>query len=157
MYNFRKLPPELESKRDELADASDRTIRTRCTPDPSNPFNTPPGPTFVEFSKARLLDMISDDHWASYEKYCAPCNTNYTVVARFDTLHRDNQYILARARLQAEEWGGTSNPTDRGRTGEEVWRGYFRELSEDLLNRYKQVYQVDCQLFGYDCDVTQFY
>jgi hypothetical protein len=154
---YRKLPDHLESEREELAAASDRVVKSRDTPDLDNPFNNPLGPTFLEFSKARLLDGINDDHWASYEKYCAPCAVNYSAIVRFETLHRDNLYVVKRAGLEIREWSDNKNPTSAGRTGDNTWRHYFSQLDRELLQLYRDVYRVDCEMFSYDCDVTQFF
>ena len=153
---YRQIPEHLEQERARLAAASDQVVRSRGTPQPDNPFDNPLGPTFTEFSKARLLDKISDDHWAPYEKYCAPCALNYTIV-RFETLLRDNLYVINRAALDATAWSDFRNPTSEGRTEHETWSAYFRQLDRELLDRYRDMYRVDCEIFNYDCDVTQFY
>ena len=154
---YRQIPAHLEPIRAELAEASDNVVRTHGTPDPNNPFDNPLGPTFVEFSKARLWDRIHDIHWATYEKYCAPCSVNYTTIIKFETLHRDNMYILKKAGLDERSWSDNRNPTSAGRTGEEIWRQYFRQLDRELLHLYATLYREDCEIFQYDCDVRQFY
>ena len=153
---YRQIPPHLEANRELLAAASDKVIRSHGAPNPDNPFNNPLGPTFVEFSSARLLDRINDDHWASYETYCAPCAMNYNMIVKFETLHRDNMYIMERTGLEEGEWSGDRNPTLQGRTGEEIWRGYFSLLDRGLLELYQEMYSVDCELFSYDCHVSSF-
>ena len=146
-------------KRDEMIAAADQLVKSRH-PNTNhlfnNPYEEPLGPTFEEFSKAVLYDNKRDMHWAVYEKWCAPCSSNYTAIVKFETLNIDNLYVLRQHGLNLTGFQAHTNPTNNGGTREAMWKSYFRSLDRDLLARYKKRYQIDCLLFGYDCDISQF-
>ena len=96
-------------------------------------------------------------HWAVFEQWCAPCHVTYSAVVKFETLNIDNLFVLRKSGLNVTGFEGHSNPTSAGGTREATWKTYFRMLDRELLGRYKERYGVDCELFGYDCDVSQFY
>lgn len=156
--NYRELPDNLEKDREVLARISDDIVNSRdfSNLDVNNPFNNPMGPTFTEFSKSVLLDNISDMHWASYQSYCAPCFMNYSAIVRFETLAQDNMYILQKTGLNVAEWPDHTNPTLDGATEEKTWKSYFRELDWELLELYQIKYKLDCEIFQYDCSITEF-
>ena len=156
---YRQLPYAMsEGEREALIARADDLVRSHArTQDLSNPYENPLGPTFLEFSQAVLLDQKKDMHWAVYEEWCAPCYRNYSAIVRFESLNLDNLYVLRTSGLNRTGFAAHANPTSAGGTGEAVWKMYFRTLSRNLLELYRQRYSVDCELFGYDCDVSQFY
>ena len=157
---YRAIPSNISSQHREVMIAeADALVKSGhlITEDSHNPFTNPLGPTFLEFSKAVLYDNKRDMHWAVYEKWCAPCYTHYSSIVKFETLNIDNLYVLRQHGLNITGFEAHSNPTSNGGTREAMWRSYFRSLDRDLLERYKDRYQADCLLFGYDCDVSQFF
>ncbi|CAG2058736.1 unnamed protein product, partial [Timema podura] len=57
-------------------------------------------PTFQEFVRY-LIDMdivlYSDDHWIPYYLYCTPCLLKYDIIAKVESLLRDQVYVIRSA------------------------------------------------------------
>ena len=147
----------MKERKEALVAAANDVVRHHGPTNQDNPYENPLGATFTEFSKAVLLDKIWNEHWVAYEKFCAPCAMKYDVIAKFETLDRDNMFVVKTAGLNETQWAGHSNPTSSGGTGEETWKSYFKQLDRGLLELYREMYKVDCQLFGYDCSVGEFH
>ena len=158
---YRTLPSNITSEqRDILIAKADDVVRSRFSDNKTsleNPYENPLGPTFLEFSKAVLYDNKQDMHWARYEKWCAPCHSNYSSIVKFETLNIDNLYVLKQHGLNTTGFESHTNPTNSGGTRDLMWKSYFRSLDRALLTGYRERYRVDCLLFGYDCDVSQFF
>lgn len=132
-----------------------------------NPTST--GPTFSEFvnyitdtahsSKAPKYD----EHWAPYHSFCTPCHINFTVIAKLETLTRDQEYIIRRAGL--ENLLMLSRHKDRpkmilnkardGKNTNDLIKKYYGQLSEEQLRKLYDIYGVDFEMFGYN--FTKYY
>ncbi|XP_049794372.1 carbohydrate sulfotransferase 8-like isoform X1 [Schistocerca nitens] len=108
-------------------------------------------PTFEEFVRYLLdtdLSQWADDHWIPYYLYCTPCLLKYDVVAKVETLVRDQEFALRRAGL----WG-LVKPQWRHRAavggGAEAERRYFSQLTKAQVERLYEKYWLDFELFDY--------
>ncbi|XP_071455462.1 carbohydrate sulfotransferase 11-like [Hetaerina americana] len=108
-----------------------------------------------------------DEHWAPYFRFCTPCAVNFTVVAKMETLARDEAYIIGKAGIASalgltdqkgeweQEWKKRGRPREAvnaaigGRT-DEVLPKYFKTLTRQQLNDLYDIYHIDFQMFGYD-------
>ena len=95
-------------------------------------------------------------HWASYQRWCGACSLHPDVIVKFETLNRDNLFVLKKLGLPLDGFEAHSNPTKTGGTQQSTWRTYFSMLDKSLVEGYKDMYFIDCELFGYDCDVSGF-
>ena len=158
MEHHRFISPEISFQRKvNLLGEAERYVKTyhelKHDPDPENPYENPPWPTFTELSKLILKDKAWDEHWVSYEELCLPCDIKYTAVGRTETLNRDIAYILRKSGLGITGWPEDLN-TSEGRKTSEIWKDYFKQLPKELLKMYEDYYEKDCFIFGFDCDTS---
>nr|XP_012140692.1 PREDICTED: carbohydrate sulfotransferase 11-like [Megachile rotundata] len=125
----------------------DQVIRRKDVPEPAGTE-----PTFKEFVRYLIdtdLASYGDDHWMPYYFFCTPCLVNYDIIAKVETLWRDQIYTIHKLRLQEvikPRWrhsGGHSN----------VSRIYFRQLNRDMVKRLYEKFKLDFELFDYSPDV----
>ncbi|XP_063241606.1 carbohydrate sulfotransferase 13-like [Bacillus rossius redtenbacheri] len=108
-------------------------------------------PTFLEFVRYLTdTDVVlhSDDHWIPYYLYCTPCLVDYDIVAKVETLLRDQVYFIHSAHLQAHiqpRWEHRSG-------GGDVARRYFSQLTRSLVEKLHDKYRLDFELFGYSAN-----
>ncbi|XP_068249877.1 carbohydrate sulfotransferase 13-like [Palaemon carinicauda] len=122
--------------------------------DPSLPAPKGVEPTFEEFVKYLIgTDLVyyADDHWMPYYLYCTPCLLDYDVIAKFETLERDQNYVILKKHL-----GNKIKPTwkhlTKGVKTSDTVRKYFATITKkDLMELYKK-YQLDFELFDYSVD-----
>ena len=115
-------------------------------------------PSFKEFTRY-VLDEVKegndlDMHWTPVYSFCNPCQLNLTHIIKFETLDRDTRSILEIAGLTnllqpngklmkkntAKGYENTSSVVDK----------YLNELTPELINGLRDLYDIDFDLFGYD-------
>ncbi|KAG8225637.1 hypothetical protein J437_LFUL013671 [Ladona fulva] len=162
---YRKMAREMISK-----------FRFKTTPAPGThrSLNNEKSPTFSEFvswviESARTAKKNKDggytgipgfdEHWAPYFRFCTPCAVNFTVIAKMETLSRDEDYIIDKAGI-ASALGrkpgdaGTRpreavNAAIGGRTADVLPR-YFQTLTREQLDALYEIYRLDFEMFGYE-------
>ncbi|XP_076646831.1 carbohydrate sulfotransferase 11 [Halictus rubicundus] len=126
---------------------NDQVIRQDGVPPPAGIE-----PTFREFVQYLIhtdLASYGDDHWMPYYLFCAPCLVDYDIIAKVETLWRDQIYAIHKLGLQQlikPRWrhsGGQSNPS----------KIYFRQLSKEMVEKLYEKFKLDFDLFDYSPDV----
>lgn len=132
-----------------------------------NPTST--GPTFSEFVNY-ITDTAEsskvtkfDEHWAPYYSFCTPCHVNFSVIAKLETLTRDQEYIIRRAGLENILMPSRYNDRPRiilnkardGKKTYDLTKRYYSQLSEEQLKKLYNIYGLDFEMFGYN--ITKYY
>ncbi|XP_063242601.1 carbohydrate sulfotransferase 11 [Bacillus rossius redtenbacheri] len=112
----------------------------------------PRWPTFSEFVKY-LVDVHKngepfDMHWAPVMQFCTPCQVDFHVIIKFETLQEDQNYLIHLAGLQntiKPEW---KNPA-KGRSTNKLISSYYSQLSRMQILQLYDIYRYDFELFGY--------
>lgn len=115
----------------------------------------PRWPTFPEFIRY-LTDTFNsgqryDMHWAPIAEFCTPCQIDFKVIAKFETLQNDQNYIIYSAGLQnviKPEWKNSA----KGRTTSELTSGYYSQLTKRQIRKLHEIYKYDFELFEYSID-----
>ncbi|XP_039293473.1 carbohydrate sulfotransferase 10 isoform X2 [Nilaparvata lugens] len=112
------------------------------------------GPTFAEFA-SYVADSRKrpDEHWAPFYKFCTPCAVNFTVIAKLETLNRDQNYIIHRQKLERILTPNRLQVQNRSQGGlhtKDLIKKYYSKLSRALLDRLVDIYRIDFQLFDYN-------
>ncbi|GLH06416.1 Carbohydrate sulfotransferase [Gryllus bimaculatus] len=94
-------------------------------------------------------EEYADDHWIPYHLYCTPCLLQYDILAKVETLQRDQVYALRSAGVLGE-----TQPRWMHRVGGDlrVAKAYFSQLDAALLKQLHAKYALDFELFGYSPD-----
>lgn len=98
------------------------------------------------------MDVVySDDHWIPFYLFCTPCLLNYDIIAKVETMLRDQVYVIWAAGLQ-----GLIRPRWRHRTyhdeGKNTSMRYFSQLTKEDMKRLYEKYKLDFELFDYKVD-----
>lgn len=110
-------------------------------------------PTFSEFVNY-LLDEIKhphfeiDMHWVPVTHFCTPCFFHYDVIAKFETLEEDQNYLIAIGRLDSvikPQWKNAG----KGAHTNDVLVKLFAELDGAQIRGLYDYYRFDFELFGY--------
>ncbi|XP_045616502.2 uncharacterized protein [Procambarus clarkii] len=122
--------------------------------DPNLPAPSGIEPTFAEFVKYIIdTDLIhyADDHWMPYYLYCTPCLIDYDVIAKFETLNRDQNYIIEKNHLEKKIKPSWKHLTKGKKTSETVQK-YFATITKTELTKLYEKYKPDFELFDYSVD-----
>uniref|UniRef100_A0A1B6EP42 Carbohydrate sulfotransferase n=1 Tax=Cuerna arida TaxID=1464854 RepID=A0A1B6EP42_9HEMI len=129
-------------------DKEGRPVRDRST-------HSPRWPTFSEFvnylihehNRGHSLDM----HWTPIAEFCSPCQVEFDLILKFDTLDEDQRYLIEMAgisHLVKAEW---RNPS-KGPNTPDVITKYYSQLTLTQLLQLYNIYRFDFELFGYTLD-----
>ncbi|KAK2580455.1 hypothetical protein KPH14_006197 [Odynerus spinipes] len=125
---------------------ADQVIRKEGIPPPAGIE-----PTFREFVEYLIntdLGSYGDDHWMPYYLYCTPCLVRYDIIAKVETLSRDQIYALHRLGLDKKikpiwrHGSGFSNASSI----------YFKQLSRDMVEKLYEKFRLDFELFDYSAE-----
>lgn len=120
------------------------------------PWNTQKYPTFSEFVNY-LLDEVRhphteiDMHWIPVTYFCTPCFFHYDVIAKFETLEEDQNYLIAVAQLGHMIKPQWRNAGKGAHTNDLVVK-LFTELDDEQVRGLYEYYKYDFELFGYSTD-----
>ncbi|XP_023727939.1 carbohydrate sulfotransferase 11 isoform X2 [Cryptotermes secundus] len=120
----------------------------------STPKN-PRWPTFSEFVQYLVNIQQKGDpfdmHWTPITHFCTPCQVDFDIILKFETLQEDQNYLIHQAGLQdviRPEW---KNPA-KGRTTTELVTSYYSQLTTAQIFQLYHIYRYDFELFGYTLD-----
>ncbi|KDR09457.1 Carbohydrate sulfotransferase 11 [Zootermopsis nevadensis] len=115
----------------------------------------PRWPTFSEFVQYLVNVQQKGDpfdmHWAPITHFCTPCQVDFDIIMKFETLQEDQNYLIHQAGLQdiiRPEW---KNPA-KGCTTTELVTSYYSQLTRAQILQLYHIYRYDFELFGYTLD-----
>ncbi|XP_078040200.1 carbohydrate sulfotransferase 11 [Augochlora pura] len=121
----------------------------------TNGRHGPRYPLFEEFIRWLLCQWRAgnelDMHWTPVVNFCTPCQVRFDVIAKFETLHEDQDYLIRQAHVGhiiKPEW---KNPT-RGVQTKDVIKNYFAQLSKLQIKDLYEMFRYDFVLFDYSPD-----
>lgn len=101
-----------------------------------------------EHKEGKPFDM----HWAPIAEFCTPCHLHMEIIAKFETLEEDQNYLIYRAKLQENIHPEWKNPA-KGRTATtNLISSYYSQLTKMEILKLYEIYRYDFELFGYSLD-----
>ncbi|XP_046393320.1 carbohydrate sulfotransferase 11-like isoform X2 [Ischnura elegans] len=169
---YRKMAREMISK---------FRFKTSPAPGTHRSLNNEKSPTFSEFASWVIESANNakgvkdggysgipgfDEHWAPYYRFCTPCAVNFSVVAKMETLARDEAYIIEKSGIggalgrKAGALDMSNRPREAvnaaiGARTEDVLPRYFQTLNKEQIDSLYDIYKIDFLMFGYD--VSKYY
>ncbi|XP_037080021.1 carbohydrate sulfotransferase 11-like isoform X2 [Pollicipes pollicipes] len=119
-----------------------------------HPGQSPPPLTFDEFLRSVAAKDVLDEHWKPYYALCTPCNIEYDLVGKFETLAEDQRYISEVVGLEEHAHlllSDSANVHAAGPTGTYLQK-YFSQVTRDELMRVYSVFKLDFVMFNYTVD-----
>ncbi|XP_068108024.1 carbohydrate sulfotransferase 8-like isoform X3 [Hyperolius riggenbachi] len=100
---------------------------------------------FITSQKPALLDV----HWRPMYNLCDPCNINYDILGKFESLKQDSDYVLKVVGAPSGLKFPGIKKYNESRTDAKITAGYFSQLSLNLIQQLLELYKLDFTLFGY--------
>ncbi|XP_015109685.1 carbohydrate sulfotransferase 11 isoform X3 [Diachasma alloeum] len=155
----------LSAYRDKLEQSLPNTLHSKLgvriinqyrPKDPKNRMRHGPRyPLFEEFVRWLLCEWRAgnelDMHWTPVLQFCTPCQVRFDVIAKFETLQEDQNYLIKHVHLEhmiRPEW---KNPA-RGAQTRDVMKTYFMQLSKSQIADLYDMFKYDFELFDYSPD-----
>jgi len=108
-------------------------------------------PTFEEFLRFIVKEKYFDEHWTPYYRVCDPCAIHYDYILKFETLKRDQMFLIQDTNLSEYLYGSNylRNINPYGATTIEILREYIKNIPRPLLKEIYKIYENDYKLFNY--------
>ncbi|KAJ6651105.1 hypothetical protein lerEdw1_000804 [Lerista edwardsae] len=104
---------------------------------------------FVLTCKHEYLDI----HWKPEFELCDPCNIRYDILGKYETLEQDAEQFLRWIGAPRDlHYPSIKEHGSEKRTNSNITWTHLRELSQDQLQKLKEMYQIDFALFNYSVD-----
>ena len=87
-----------------------------------------------------------DVHWRPMIDLCLPCSMEYDIVGKFETLHRDVEFVLQK--LKESEIGELFRPNSSASTST-LLKQTMGQLNQKQLSALFHIYEDDFRIFGY--------
>ncbi|XP_077978807.1 carbohydrate sulfotransferase 9-like [Glandiceps talaboti] len=98
------------------------------------------------FANTKRIDM----HWEQYHKLCRPCEIEYDIIGKYETIERDSNYVLEQVNAAQKIHFPSMRLNDHNtHTSVNSLENYLAKLSDTQLKNLKQTYELDFDLFGY--------
>ncbi|XP_073466616.1 carbohydrate sulfotransferase 9-like isoform X1 [Aquarana catesbeiana] len=103
---------------------------------------------FVNFIVEQKPEGL-DKHWRPMHYLCDPCNIDYNVLGKFETLKQDSDHVLQIVGAPSNLRYPEIKKYIESRTDAKLSAEYFSQLPLNLLQQLLELYKLDFILFGY--------
>ena len=93
---------------------------------------------------------IINDHWSSIHDLCHPCLMKYNYIAKVETYDRDSKYIQNKIAKDNLTFPNENRDLVSKEKKKELLHRYYSDVSKDILDKIREIYRLDFELFGYD-------
>lgn len=100
---------------------------------------------FIVEEKPEDLDI----HWRPMHYLCDPCNIDYNVLGKFETLKQDSDHVLQIVGAPSNLRYPEIKKYNESRTDPKISATFFQRLPIKLLQQLLELYKLDFILFGY--------
>ena len=140
MKEYGRQTHQVNNGKPETNEASSQEEHTRVT-----------FPEFVKFLSDHTERMYFDEHWAPFSDICAPCQMNYTIIGKLETIETDARFIFDKIGVaELADLGEKKASHATHSDGSDEIRQFYSTLSEEDIDGLKRKYFDDCHLFDYD-------
>jgi hypothetical protein len=141
LIRFRKLAKNIKKFK--------KQHKTSDRPEPTSQFPN----SFVSF-ETFLRYIVSethqdDPHWGSFYRLCAPCDIDYNIITKVETLDQDSDDIFKILKIPKFVGPFPKSNFHSNSVTEEFLKEIFRKLPKELVMRLYSHYEEDFVLFGY--------
>ncbi|KAM4662506.1 carbohydrate sulfotransferase 9-like [Discoglossus pictus] len=108
--------------------------------------------TFEEFARYIIKEnpKYRDTHWRPMFQLCDPCNIQYDIVGKFETMNQDAASILQTIGApKGMEYPSVKHFPIEARTNENMIIDHYRKLPINVLRRLLHIYRFDFSMFDY--------
>ncbi|KAG8036506.1 hypothetical protein G9C98_003828 [Cotesia typhae] len=104
---------------------------------------------FVDFITDKNINGTSNEHWKPIYQLCLPCDVNYNLISKYETLAEDAMEILERigAGSLTFPMRASSNEPTAGKL-----EHYYSMLTYKQMKKLAKMYKMDLKLFEYSLE-----
>ncbi|NWT84329.1 CHST8 sulfotransferase, partial [Lanius ludovicianus] len=104
---------------------------------------------FVSFIIAKPPHTL-DIHWKPMPLLCDPCNIQYDILGKYETLGLDSERVLeVIGAPESLQYPSLKRYGSEKRTYRDITLEYLRQLTSEQIEKIKKLYEMDFFLFNY--------
>ncbi|XP_002741234.1 carbohydrate sulfotransferase 9-like [Saccoglossus kowalevskii] len=92
----------------------------------------------------------ADVHWQTYEKLCKPCDVQYDIIGKYETLSRDANYVLQYIGADDVVTFPGWEPHGTNSSLSLLTNEYFSKVRKSEIEKLYAIYENDFKMFGYE-------
>jgi hypothetical protein len=100
---------------------------------------------FVQFLIDPRTSRPYDPHWRQVDELCQPCSIRFDFIGHFETFVEDRMYVMRRLGIDKL----VQFPSPLTHNTSDLVTKYFAEVPPADVERLRQIYRADFDLFGY--------
>ncbi|XP_040202233.1 carbohydrate sulfotransferase 9-like [Rana temporaria] len=108
--------------------------------------------TFTEFVHfiSQEEPYYRDTHWKPMYHLCDPCNIQYDIIGKFESINQDADFVLKTIGAPKDlKYPTMKHHSNDSRTSEEITKQYLETLPPKLYRQLLDVYSADFSMFEY--------
>lgn len=90
-------------------------------------------------------------HWSNIVSFCTPCQLRFDVIAKFETLEEDQNFLIEKVGLRSMIKPQWKNP-GKGKNTHELLMKYYSQLTKNQIKGLYEMFRFDFELFDYSPD-----
>ncbi|XP_077979272.1 carbohydrate sulfotransferase 11-like [Glandiceps talaboti] len=107
-------------------------------------------PDFVRYLVLHPKEFNADHHWRSYTDLCRPCDIEYDVIGKYETLTRDADYVLRKIGAEDVVKFPQRDPHSTNASQQLTVKDYFAKIDRSWhISKLLDLYYLDFRLFDY--------
>ncbi|XP_074657135.1 carbohydrate sulfotransferase 11-like [Tubulanus polymorphus] len=87
-----------------------------------------------------------NEHWDLFYRLCRPCDMGYDFIGKYETFAQDYTYLMRKLGIHNLTYMALARP----HTSEEYLNNYYRMVDRQVINKVREFYKWDFEMFGYD-------
>ena len=113
-------------------------------------------PSFAQFVRLigdpyPVMGYERNKHWSEVSSRCSPCDINYDVIGKLETLADDVKYILKLAELEGKvQFSDPLKSSPTFSSNVDTMKKYYSKVPKECIENLYTRYKFDFELFGYD-------
>lgn len=105
--------------------------------------------TFAEFAAYLISNNNSfNEHWRPIFELCHPCQIDYDIIGKYETLVEDSQFILDNLHINNISFPQSLKASQTSSN----LKKYFNTLSPETIKHLYNIYKMDFELFNYSIE-----
>lgn len=108
--------------------------------------------TFPEFVRFIVQEnpYYRDTHWKPMFQLCDPCNIQYNIIGKIESITRDADFVLKTIGAPKDlKYPTMKHHSNDSRTNEEITKQYLETLPPKLYRQLLELYSPDFSMFEY--------
>ncbi|XP_077983559.1 carbohydrate sulfotransferase 9-like [Glandiceps talaboti] len=105
---------------------------------------------FIRYLLREKKPETFNNHWIKMHDQCFPCDIDYDIIGKFETLNEDAKHVIHEIGASTEVQFPRPNEHRTLSSAVDIMKGYYSRITkQEVMDLYK-LYEWDFKMFGYE-------